>query len=60
MSSDDAMVEAELTADPESRVFDMKVPWFSSGVGPRQPTRAGGFDTISRMLVLFDNLLQVI
>ena len=27
VSSDDAMVEAELTADPESRVFDMKVPW---------------------------------
>jgi len=25
VSSDDAMVEAELTADPESRVFDMKV-----------------------------------
>ena len=26
VASDDTMVESELAADPESRVFDMKVP----------------------------------
>ena len=36
VASDDAMVEAELNADPESRVFDMKVPW-SKSVIPQVP-----------------------